>query len=149
MRPTNNVVIAFSLTPSLISQAVEHKVPSVNKRIEAIHALAKQGWCIGLRFDPLIYCSDFEKQYADLFRQIFDALPIQQLHSISIGMMRFPDKMYQKIKRMYPQSTLLAHPLHKREQYFSYSKEKEASMMYFIRKELQQYAPEALVFQCS
>ena len=52
--PMKNCVIAFSLMPKAMSESLDHKAPKISERIKAISKLAKLGWKIGLRFDPLI-----------------------------------------------------------------------------------------------
>lgn len=145
----NNVVVAFSFTPEAISRSVEHKVPSVEKRIKAIDQLVKHGWNIGLRFDPLIYCVDFQEQYDALFHQLFSVIPQSSIHSISVGVMRFPEAMFRKIKQLYPKDRLLAHPLEKRDGLYSYNTEIETDMTAFVMHHVKHYAPTSPVFQCT
>ena len=52
--------------------------------------LANKGWRIGLRFDPLIYCSNWKAQYAELFANIFKEIKEENIHSVSFGSLRFP-----------------------------------------------------------
>ena len=58
--PLENVVTAFSFTPEEISSQLEHGVPSVSSRIQAMKKLTDRGWQVGLRIDPLIDCEDFQ-----------------------------------------------------------------------------------------
>lgn len=43
MHPVPNVVVAFSFTPQPVSTSLEHKVPSMNKRVNAICELQGRG----------------------------------------------------------------------------------------------------------
>ena len=63
----SNCVVAFSLSPAKIAKSLDSKAPSISRRISAIKQLAAAGWKIGLRFDPLIYTSDWKELYASLF----------------------------------------------------------------------------------
>ncbi len=107
-KPLANCIVAFSLTPVAISQQIEHKVPPLEKRLQAIEMLAKAGWRIGLRFDPLIIDDNGIKLYQELFTNIFSRIPYEAIHSVSLGLLRFPEKMQQKIAKLYPQEKLLA-----------------------------------------
>ncbi len=147
--PIPNVVVAFSLTPSDISQQVEHRVPALTQRLEAMRQLQSAGWRLGLRFDPLIYCDNFESLYEALFSQVFAMLDPSAIHSVSTGLLRFPEKMYQKITAMYPNDKLLAHPLEVHRKVVSYSKTREAAMLGWIHEQLAQYVPDACIFKCS
>jgi len=44
--PNGNVVVAFSFTPEPISNSLEHRVPTVDKRIQAMAKVAQHGWNI-------------------------------------------------------------------------------------------------------
>ena len=109
-KPLQNVVVAFSLTPRSISEQLEHKVPNVRKRIEAMRRLQNSGWKIGLRFDPLIYAPDFQNQYTELFREIFSSLDQNLIHSISIGAFRLPTDFYKKLEKSYPEDKFVMQP---------------------------------------
>jgi spore photoproduct lyase len=146
--PFKNCVVAFSFTPQAISQQVEYKVPDLSKRLQALRAVAEHGWSVGLRFDPLIYASNFKTLYSELIQHIFQYISAKHIHSVSIGPLRFPEKMFQKITKLYPQEKLLAHPLEKRQQHYSYSEEREQEMKHCVLKTLKHYIDDALIFEC-
>ncbi len=149
MSPIVNVVCAFSFTPESISEKLEHKVPPLSKRLKAMADLANAGWKVGLRFDPLIAIDNFAQLYQDLIAEIFCCVPIESVHSVSLGPLRFPQKMFQKIVKLYPHEPLLAQALEKRERHYSYSESQETKMKEAVISSLQKYIPAALLFQCS
>ena len=71
MEPISNCVVAFSLMPTEIAKKVDHKAPSIEKRINTISELASMGWKIGLRFDPLIHGENWKILYSNLFENVF------------------------------------------------------------------------------
>ena len=101
-------MVAFSFTPDEVSTQVEHGVPSVKSRIEAMHRLAGLGWKLGLRIDPLLDCKDFEKRYCQLFKDIFAEVPEHAIHSISVGAFRMPSSFYKKIEKQYQDEPFFA-----------------------------------------
>lgn len=113
--PLPNVVVAFSLTPTAVAAAVEHRAPSVERRLAAMKALAEAGWRIGLRLDPLIDYADFEAGYRGLMEQIFSAVPESAVHSATFGPLRFPREMLSRIEKMYPLEPMFAVPFEVRE----------------------------------
>lgn len=147
--PSDRVIIAFSLTPDIISRQVEHRVPPLAKRLAACQKLAQAGWQVGLRFDPLIYDADYQDLYRTLVHQAFKGLPTDKVHSVSVGPMRFPQAMYKKISSLYPEEPLLAHPLQKRQGMYSYSAEREAAMQKVVRDAISVYLNPDKVFTCS
>jgi spore photoproduct lyase len=110
-------------------------------------AVADHGWRIGLRFDPLIYHPEFEIIYKKLIDDIFRFVSKESLHSISIGPLRFPDKMYQKIIKLYPKDQLLTHPFYRRGNIFSYKIEIENAMKACVKRLLENYVDETLLFE--
>ncbi|HHJ38712.1 MAG: DNA photolyase [Methylothermaceae bacteria B42] len=146
--PMDNIITAFSFTPAPIARALEHRVPSVEKRLAAMAALQEQGWPLGLRFDPLIYQEDYRQQYRDLFSQIFKILHSESLHSVSLGVFRLPEKYFARLRNLYPDEPLFAGPLERRERMVAYRHELEAEMIDFCRQELLHYLPETKLFSC-
>lgn len=144
-----NCIVAYSFTPEQISVKVEHKVPPLKKRLIAMQKLSVAGWQIGLRFDPLIYDPNFSNQYQELIENIFLLISPEKIHSVSIGPLRFPQKMYQKIVKLYPHDQLLAQPLFKRGQQISYPESIEIEMKQTVLRILQNYLPKTLLFECN
>lgn len=141
-------IIAFSFTPEETAAAIEHKAPSVEKRIEAMCKLQHHGWQLGLRFDPLIYQHDYQQQYQRLFAQIFSRINIKGLHSVSLGVFRLPDKFFKKMHNLYPQEKLFAGPLEKNQGMVSYRDEIEQEMMQTCTEMLLGYIPKRIFFPC-
>lgn len=82
--PLQNCIVAYSLNPHTITQSLEHKTPSLEKRLEALGTLQQAGWPIGLRFDPVIYTKDYQACYQALFEQVFAKLDASKIHSTSL-----------------------------------------------------------------
>jgi spore photoproduct lyase len=150
--PLDNAVIAFSFTPDNISRALEHGVPGLAKRLQAILKLQQHGWKIGLRLDPLIYCDDFRVHYQALFQQLFTTLDADSLHSVSLGSFRLPKTFFNTMQHMYPDEALLAGPLSEKlgeqKNMVGYHQSLEADMIGFCSEELMRYIPESIFFPC-
>jgi len=110
--PFDNCVLAWSFTPAEIANALEHKTPSIDRRIDAIRKLQEKGWRIGLRFDPLIYSSEYQTQYQRLFTDTLSVCDADLLHSVSLGSFRLPKGFFKILNKMYPHEKLFASPQH-------------------------------------
>ena len=141
-------IIAFSFTPEEIAAAVEHKAPSVERRIEAMCKLQAQGWLLGLRFDPLIYQKGYLQQYERLFEKIFAQIKLDTLHSVSLGVFRLPEKFYKTMLRLYPDEKLFAGPLQQQQGMRSYPTQMEQEMTASCAEKLLQYIPQSKFFPC-
>ncbi len=106
--PLDNCVIAMSFSPQSIAQSLEHKVPSVSKRIDALQKLQQAGWPVALRFEPVIAAGNTMAEYRQLFAEIFDKLDPQQIHSCSLGEFRLPQQYFKRMLKLYPHERLLA-----------------------------------------
>jgi len=133
IEPIDNVIVAFSLTPAEIARALEHKAPSLEKRLGAMLKLQNAGWNIGLRFDPLIYDVHFKDRYKQLFDTVFNKINPQRLHSVSLGGFRLPKGYFQTLQKLYPDELLLASPLEENNGMIGYQRQLETEMMDFCR----------------
>lgn len=146
--PSDNIIVAFSLTPDIISAQLEHGVPSVQKRIAALATLSRAGWRIGLRFDPLIDHPQFESHYAHLVKAVFAQINTDSLHSVSIGPLRFPHKMHDTIFSLYPKEPALIKGLTKRGKQVSYRHQREQAMHDFMENTLRHHVSQQQLFRC-
>jgi spore photoproduct lyase len=146
--PLSNCVTAFSFTPERVSRALEHHVPPVEKRIDAMVRLARAGWPLGLRFDPLIHHEGYEAGYRDLFHEIFSRMPPQAIHSVSLGPFRLPRSFHNRMARLYPDEPLFACSLADRGGMVSYEPEVESAMVEFCTRVLRQYVDEDRLYPC-
>ena len=147
-QPLANCIVAYSLSPEGMAGILDHKAPSVSRRISTLKKLAEIGWSVGLRFDPLIYCSGWQEMYSRLLENIFSDIDISKVHSVSHGPLRFPKEMYKKISGLYPDDKLFSFPMETREGVASYGKEIEEEMSYFLRLELAKYTSSSRIFRC-
>ena len=147
-KPIDNCIIAFSFTPENVSKLIEHKVPSVKKRIDTMKKLAENGWKIGLRFDPIIPACNFAKIYENLFKNIASNVPEENIHSISFGMMRFPKKMFKKMIKEYPNKKIISLNFKNNNGIYSYSKEVQKKLENIIVGKLKKYMKNIPIYNC-
>lgn len=148
-QPLENCVVAFSFSPEDITNKLEHKTPSLRKRLAALVKLQQRGWKIGLRFDPLLYHNNYLIAYGALFEEVFNSISVDQLHSVSIGAFRMPNAFFQNIVNLYPDETLFAGPLERNNGMVSYKKELEEEMLALCTSRLLEYIPNKLFFPCA
>ena len=145
----NNCIIAYSLIPEAISKALDKKTPSIQRRIGAMKTLSKAGWKLGLRFDPLIHGHDWKNLYRILIEDIFKEIPVNSIHSISFGALRFPKAMFKKIYSLYPDERLFSGPLSQSDGLVSYKSDTENEMINFCRESVNKFVSEPIIFNCS
>lgn len=147
--PIANCVVAFSFTPQEVSDALEHRVPPVEKRLAAMAQLQRRGWKLGLRFDPLIYHDHYQNQYRRLFAQVFTRLRADALHSVSLGPFRLPPTYHRTLRKHYPEEPLFAGPLEASNGFISYPRVIQEEMQAFCEQALAEYVPSRICYSCA
>lgn len=143
-----NIIPAYSLSPSKIQQAIEHKTASTRKRIQNLKKLQDQGYPIGLRIDPMIWTPDWKEVYNELFDSLENELNLESIHSVTIGAMRFPKHLYKVIQKLYPDDPLFHLPLSSNDAFFSYNKENIEQMTSYTSAFFSDRMSKGKVFIC-
>jgi spore photoproduct lyase len=144
-----NCVIAMSFTPSDVSEQWENKVPSIEKRLDALVKLQEQGWPIALRFEPLIYNKDFLNSYERLLASVFSKLNASRIHSISTGLFRMPKTYFKNIVDLYPDEPLYARRFEQQNGLISQSKNLETEMVEIVESLLLEHVPQSQIYRCA
>ncbi|HRY30157.1 MAG TPA: hypothetical protein P5079_09000 [Elusimicrobiota bacterium] len=97
-------VISWTLNPPAVARREERGAASPSARLEAARKTAAAGYKIAFHFDPLIHYPGFEKDYALLVRQMFDAVPVEKIAWVSLGSLRYPPEMQQTVLDRFPGS---------------------------------------------
>jgi spore photoproduct lyase len=123
--------------------------PSVEKRLAALTELAQRGWNVGLRFDPVLYELHYQDLYQRLFEDVFDRVPENRIHSVTLGPFRMPKPYFRNVTRLYPDEALFAGPFESRDKMISYSMDCEQQMMSFCYDQLLRYTAADKIYTCS
>lgn len=146
--PLSNVIIAYTLTPDAIAREIEHGAPPFEKRLRKAASLAEKGWRVGFRFDPLIPWPAFETLYREMIETIFGLIDPGSVHSATLGPMRFPKAMYERIRKLYPEDPLFAlEEMSLRDGQITYPVEIETELVATVEKNLQEHLPESRIFR--
>lgn len=146
--PTPNIITAFTLSPDPVAREFEHGAPSFDKRLKRVESLTQQGWIVGLRLDPLIPWPNFETVYGDMLDRIFSCVPVESIHSVTLGGMRFPKAMYDRIVKLYPEDPLFAlAEMETRSGQVAFPEEVERGMLEFVLHRLQGEMPAERIFE--
>lgn len=146
--PVPNIIVAFTLSPDAIAREVEHGAPPFARRLSRVASLARQGWRIGLRLDPLIPWPGFSRLYPEMVEQIFEAVAPDSIHSVTLGPMRFPRAMYDRIVKLYPYDPLFAlGETVLRDGQMSYPPEVEEDLVDLVTAALGRHLPESCLFR--
>ena len=146
--PVPNIITAFTMTPHRVAKEIEHGAPSFSKRLDRVKTLTQQGWSVGLRLDPLIPWPGFRELYPEMIDQIFLEVDGDMIHSVTLGPMRFPKSMYEKIVKLYPTDPLFAlREMDLREGQMTYPRKIEEDLVGLVEERLSIYLPSARLFR--
>lgn len=102
-----HTVISWSVNPQVIIDAEEHKAASLQERLEAMAKVQEAGYKIGFHFDPLLFHEGWEQTYPELIKQLFQVVDPANVTWISIGSLRFPPEMKDKVLEKFPKSKIM------------------------------------------
>ena len=146
--PSPRVVTAFSFSDHVSHGKLEHGVPAIGKRIDAMRALIEAGWQVGLRFDPLVYHDSYQAEFIRLLDEVFAAIDGEQLHSVSLGSFRLTRNHFRQVSRLYPEEPLFAQDLELNNGIVSYAPAREQAMIEFCEEKLMQRIPSHKYHPC-
>jgi len=87
-------VISFSVSPQRLIDTEEKRTSPLYKRLRAARKAQDLGCFVGLHFDPVVIYDGFEKDYRYLIDDIGRILDPHRIIWISLGLLRFPPKLY-------------------------------------------------------
>jgi len=94
MKPSERLIVAFTLAPQKAVERYERLTPSLDRRLRAIKTLDDAGYRIGVRLDPIF------TEMLDGYEPIVEFIEsLKHLHSVELGFCRFEKKVYEKLQR--------------------------------------------------
>ena len=139
MKPRDNVICAFSLSPAAVIKTLEHQTPSLAARLSAAKKLQLAGWPVALRLDPILFIENFKAEYKFLIEQITEQLDFKTLHSITIGAFRLPKGFFKTVKNLYPEEPLFSSQFSSDNGHVSYEKSTEKKILDWCEESLKNH----------
>lgn len=136
LKPLDNVILAWTLSPAQIIERYERGAASLEARLQSAKAAISDGWQVRLCIDPVIYIPGWETVYKDACREIREELAGLEPVGISAGAFRVPKVFYKRMKHVHPDSALLSYPFENRDGVICYDRELEDRMVGLITDEL-------------
>lgn len=144
--PLANCIVAFSLAPQSIISRYEAKTPSLARRLAAMKRLAAKGWPLGIRLDPIMREQGWRQDYQALIAQLASELPAGNVHSITLGTMRFPRPVYDTMTRLHPTAPFLVKDVLASDKQVGLSAELATEMTDFCYRQLKRYFDSSKIF---
>ncbi len=132
MPPPPNFILAWSLSPEQIANSFEKRVPPLAARLCSMKQAIGKGWKVRLCVDPMIHVEDWEDVYDTFSHTVREALPVERLYDISIGVFRVPKDSLKTMRAVQSHSKLLAYPFSLTETGWSYADGQKQEMARFL-----------------
>jgi len=100
-------VLAWSLNPDSVVAGEERSAASVGARLAAARRAQEAGYLLAFHFDPMIDKPDIETRYHQLADRLYQALNPDRIAWISMGSLRFPPTLKDKIAARHPLTRII------------------------------------------
>jgi spore photoproduct lyase len=107
IRNNGHTVFSWSLNPQKILKKEEIGTASIDERLYAALQAENAGFLLGFHFDPILHYPDWRNLYSNLIDQLYSTINPSKIAWISLGSLRFPPSMKEKIMNYYPHSTIV------------------------------------------
>ncbi len=102
-----NIVIAWSINTSRITNSIEHFTASFDERIAAAVKCAQAGYSVGFHFDPIFQYEGAEKEYKRIIDTIYKNISPKSIAWLSLGTLRMTNSLRKAIENRFPDNTIL------------------------------------------
>lgn len=145
LKPSPNVILAWTLLPQEIIERFEPQTPRLPIRINTIKKAICDGWRVRLSFDPIIFVEDWREIYERFIDYVFREIPSSQIQDISVGVFRIPKEYLKKMRKTFENEITLFPYIEDKEAYTYPSPIKE-ELLNFIISKIKNYIPENKIF---
>ena len=146
LKPLDNFIIAFTLSPENIALRNEKYTASFKNRVNAIKKLQEKGWKVRICIDPLIYSDNFEKNYSQMIEYLFNEIDKEKVIDISIGVFRISKEYLKKMRNQNQNSEILYYPFECIDGVYTYSNEIKSYMINFIKEQFLKYIDQKKIY---
>lgn len=144
--PTNNVILAWTLSPNEIVDNYEHNTPSLDARLKSVLEAMECGYPVRLCFDPLIYVQGFEEVYNTFIQHVFSTIPYEELYDVSVGVFRVSTDYLKRMRKQRPHSSVIQFPYEHTSGISHYGHERSEYMISYVSNLIQNYIPKDHIF---
>lgn len=145
LKPQDNVILAWTLSPQEIIEKFEHGTPSLSSRLSAIKKAIENNWKVRLCFDPILYIEDWKVVYERFLNQVFGELNPDRIVDISVGAFRIPKDYLKRMKKVFA-NEITAFPYEELEKTYTYPKELKEEMVNIILSKLREFVSSSKIF---
>ena len=146
----NNIIVSWSINPQFIIQSEEHGTASLQERLTAARKCRDHGYRLSFHMDPMIWHTEWQKNYSELIEIIFSQFNEEDIHVISIGALRFQPEQRLMMKQRFGMNSLVnqAEVFPSENGKYRYDVNIRTQMYQFAFKKIKELNPKMNVFLC-
>jgi spore photoproduct lyase len=141
-------VISFSVSPQQLIDTEERRTSPLYKRLRTAKKAQDLGCFVGLHFDPVIMYDGFEKDYQYLIDDIGRILDPEKIIWISLGLLRFPPKLYDNFIENKRKKLLSGEFIRGEDGKYRYIKNERIKVYRMLYKQLKTIHEDLFVYLC-
>jgi len=136
LQTPENVVLAWTLSPEVISKNHESKTPPFTSRLRAVKAALKDGWPVRLCFDPVLRVDNWREHYGEMIDDIADAISLEQIRDFSVGVFRMSSHFLREMRKQRSDTELLYYPYQTTNGVVTYPDETKNELEHYVFEKL-------------
>lgn len=142
---TDQVLLAWTLSPQEVIDKYEWLTPSLEQRLTAMNKALAAGWQVRICIDPVMPVDDWEQIYTSFVNRIITILPPDKIYNINIGTFRMNATFFKRIKKLRPDSDLYFRLSAEKGEIVTMPKDLRRRMLAMVRKRLLIYIPKSQI----
>lgn len=146
VRPSENVILAWTLSPQKITENYESKTPSLDQRLNSAKEAIDKGFNVRICFDPILYLKDFRENYKELVEKTFDVLPADKIYDVSIGVFRVSSDYLKIMRKTRFDSVILNYPFETENKMCTYNKKLSTEMISYVADLVNKYVDKGKIY---
>jgi spore photoproduct lyase len=144
LKPSKNILLNWTLTPSIYIDKFENKTANLNQRVENIKDALKDKCRVGIVIDPIIYSEDYKDIYLEFF-DVISSIEFSKIDSFVIGVFRMSSNHLKIIKKSRLNSSIIYYPYEKKDGVYSYEQNLAYDMVDFVKNQILQRDSKATI----
>ncbi len=110
LEPSDNVILAWTVSPESVIRDFEAKTANLQGRVNAMKSAQERGWSIRICIDPILQIPEWEAEYRSLLEVLKQELDPDFIRDIALGFFRLGPQYLSKMRKILPHSPLVHHP---------------------------------------
>ena len=144
--PSDNLILAWTLSPQEIAERFERGAPSLGMRLAAVREAIRAGWKVRLCFDPLLDVKGWRELYKAMVEQVFSSVAPESVRDVSIGVFRIGRDYLKNMQKRRPDSELAQYPYACENGICTYKRARREEMLTFMSGQVRRFIEEKRIY---